>query len=211
MKENQIDTLICGLCECFGRKPSDAMLNGYQLGLSDLSIEQIRHACTQALRHCRFMPSVAELRELSGQLTPQARAVIAWDALRKAISDHGYYRSVAFDDSLIHATVNNLGGWLRISVLSGDELDKWLRKDFERTYVAYCQQDTLPATAADPLIGALEMENRLRGFDLDGQYQGCNLGFTPVQITSGLPACKAQTLPAPRSGQPVVNVELKTP
>ena len=61
---------ISGLAEAFGRKASVAMVRAYRIGLVGLTIEAIEQAAANALRTSKFMPSPAELRELTGELPP---------------------------------------------------------------------------------------------------------------------------------------------
>jgi len=110
------------------------------------------------------MPTVSELRALTGETTPEDRALLAWGAFEKAVVRVGYYRSPNFDDPLINATVRHLGGWTRVCELDGEEFDKWLRKDFLKTYEALSRTGVGDEQAA-PLVGYAERQNRSLGYD----------------------------------------------
>lgn len=60
------------------------------------------------------MSSVAELREFcgvaSGRINVKDRPLLAWQAVLEAISKVGAYVSPDFDDSVINATIRQLGG-----------------------------------------------------------------------------------------------------
>ncbi len=135
-EQEQLSEVVAALCETFGRAPTPATYLGYEMGLEDLPLAKIKHAATRAMRECRFMPTVAELRELTGELSPEARAVLAWSDLASAVETQGAYRSVDFSDSVINATVRSLGGWVYVCELGGDEFEKWLRQRFLQTYKA---------------------------------------------------------------------------
>ena len=86
------------------------------------------------------MPSVAVLRDLTGEMRSEDRVQLAWEAMVAAIRDVGGYRSITFEDPAITATVRALGGWERICTTDTEELHKWLRKDFERVYPAFARK-----------------------------------------------------------------------
>jgi len=155
--------LIAALAATFNREADEAMFEGYELGLCDLPVPAVKLAVGRAIRECKFMPTVAELRELSGELLPQDRAILAWDVFSKAVPRHGYTASVDFEDPLINATIRNLGGWERCCSLQPDEFDKWLRKDFERTYQALLRSGA-SAKATAPLIGYHDRQNAFHGY-----------------------------------------------
>lgn len=155
--------LVTALARTFGRDADEATFTGYELGLSDVPIDRLKMAVVRAIRERKFMPTVAELRELAGELTPDVRAVKAWDAFQNAVVAHGSYVSVDFDDPVINATVRNLGGWERVCDLPVSEFDKWLRKDFDRVYKALCQAGIGPDAGA-PLLGYHNRNNLAGGF-----------------------------------------------
>jgi hypothetical protein len=127
--------LVAGLCEAFNRTPSQATFMAYEIGLEDLPISAIELAVRRALRECRFMPSPAELRELSGEMSAEDRATVAWDCVLSNVH-LGPYKHVSFaDDRIINATIRNLGGWpMFVSRFTDAESEKWLRLEFCKTY-----------------------------------------------------------------------------
>ena len=85
---------------------------------------------------------VALIREQAGQVTGAAlpletQAMLAYEKVEKAFSNIGIYKTVVFDDPVIHAVMQNLSGdkaWTEYCDLPTKEL-KWYRKDFEKTYI----------------------------------------------------------------------------
>ncbi len=183
--------LIAALAATFNREADEAMFQGYELGLSDLPLDAVKLAVERAIRECKFMPTAAELRELSGAILSADRAVMAWDAFAKAVSQISYTKSVSFDDPVINATVRSLGGWERCTGIGGEEFDKWLRKDFERVYLAFERSGVGPEAAA-PLIGFVARTNAFNGYHEDIPK--------PLLIACGLPPHREGlvTLPAPK-------------
>jgi len=169
--------VIFGLASTFGRETGQAMLQGYWMGLEDLDLDDVKRGATRAMRESKFMPSVAELRELAGQILPADRAALAWEAFRKALWIHGPYASVDFDDKVINATVRNLGGWISIDDQIEQDGDKWVRKDFERVYQGFLRTG-VSASQALSLGGIHEQNNLGNGYEPEA----------PFLIKTGLPA-----------------------
>lgn len=170
-------TLIGVLGESFRQKVTETTIEAYRIGLYDLPVDAIEKSIHAAIRSCKFMPTVAELRELAGGVKAEDRAVHAFAALEEAISGVGVYHSPSFDDPLINATVRNLGGWERICTMPGEQFDTWLRKDFIRTYSAFARTGVNGESTA-PLIGLHERENRLLGYRREEDS---------IEVKTGLP------------------------
>lgn len=153
---------IGAVCLTFGREIKDLLLHGYRLGLEDLSIEQIEHACKRAMSECDKMPVPAELRKLAGVPSAADAAMLAWQVVEDSTSI-GAYRSVDFSDPVINATIRSLGGWPAILDRSAEEFDKWVRRDFLATYAALARTG-VSEEAGRPLAG-LSGSGPVRGID----------------------------------------------
>lgn len=162
-----------------GTPLDEARSRAYWMALDDLPIEAIERAVRSALRSARFFPRPVELREACGDIPPAGRAAIAFEAVRRAIREQGAYRSVAFDDPLVNATVRNLGGWPRLCGQTKDELDKWTRKDFERVYAALAAVPALEPQATAYLTGIHEC---------NAAADGRAYSVAPVTVRCGLPS-----------------------
>lgn len=127
--------LVQALAAMYRQEATEAMFLAYELGLGDLPAPAIDRAFKRAIRiGGQFMPSPSTLREFAGEQPQEMRALIAWGAVKRAISQHGAYMTVQFSDPAITAAVRLTGGWQRLCGLGGDELDTWARKEFERAY-----------------------------------------------------------------------------
>jgi hypothetical protein len=160
------------------------MYLAYEIGTAGIPVEQIERATMAALqRPDKWMPSPGELRELSGEVRPSDRAVMAFQALKTACSRVGAFRSPDFDDALINATVRNLGGWARACEMPVSEFDTWYRKDFCSVYEMFCRTGANDEQAAPLIEGELiyvnadplkksalpwreEVRGALRGFEI---------------------------------------------
>ena len=134
-KLERIVELVAGLCEAFGRAPSEATFMAYEIGMEGMPMSAIEAGVRRAIRESRFMPSPSEIRELAGEVSAQDRATIAWDCVLKSLH-LGPYKHVSFnDDRVINATIRNLGGWPTfLSRFTDAESEKWVRKEFLDTY-----------------------------------------------------------------------------
>ncbi len=132
-REQMID-IVTGLAEAYRQSISAATVNAYDTALGDLPIESVARAALLAMRTCKFMPNVAEIRELATGVKHSDRAVLAWDAVLRVPLNA--YHHMDFDDGLINATIRNLGGWVNfVERFSSSENEKWLRKEFCDTYL----------------------------------------------------------------------------
>lgn len=156
--------LMQGLAATFRVQADEALFMGYEMALDDLPIDTIAGAVRRACRECQFMPSGAELRKMCGVQSPEARALTAWEIVKKSVGSCGGYASVTFDDPVINATIRTLGGWVSLcDTPAGDEFDKWKRKEFERVYRELWNSGVSPEMAR-PLIGLTAQENSATGF-----------------------------------------------
>ena len=114
---------VATLSEAFGRTSTEATVRAYTIGLEGLSPEQVERATGIALRSCKFMPSPAEIRELSGEAKSADRAEIAWAVFERNVRLVGGYKSVCFDDPALNFTVGSLGGWSALCEMPATEFD----------------------------------------------------------------------------------------
>lgn len=128
-------TQLTGLAELFDKKITDTLFDIYWQVLEDLSLEDFKRAVNSLALTAKFFPKPAEFRE---QILPDmsAQAAIAYKKLEDAFSSAGVYRTVVFDDPVIHAVVENLGGWMHYCNLPEVEV-KWYRKEFEKHYANF--------------------------------------------------------------------------
>jgi hypothetical protein len=173
---------IAAMATTYRQEATKALYEGYWQGLKDLPLEAVRLAVTRALRESRFLPTVAELRELAGVVTPEDRCVQVWEVVRRAVYRFGYYTSVDFDDPLTNATIRNLGGWPALQERLEKDDDQWVRKDFDRIYASLARSGISEEMAA-PLMGESERSKRLHGRqDLmrEPERIACGLSVVPV-------------------------------
>jgi hypothetical protein len=152
------------LCEVFDRQPTQFLLSAYYSVLQDLSGEDFDVSVHSVLESHRFakMPLPAEIKDQIRGASQDA-AIVALDKLERAMARQGAYRSVMFDDRLIHAVVSSLGGWPKLCQMEMEEW-KWVRKDFERLYKAFSSQPEGRLVIPDHLPGIAEISNEANGY-----------------------------------------------
>lgn len=159
--------LITGLAQTFHTPISAADLEAYWRLLNRFSLEDIERAvvgyCRSPQGH-RFFPKPSELAALIvGSDTDQA--LRAWSKVFRAIRGVGAYRTVVFDDPLIHAVVWDMGGWQALCALRIQD-EPFRAKEFERRYVGYVARP--PTRYPRQLTGITDTVNAARGY---GQIQ----------------------------------------
>lgn len=110
----------------------------------------------------QYIPKPADIvRILQG--SSQDSAYFAWAKTEKAMRSVGAYSSVRFDDPIIHAVIERLGGWVKICQSNDKELS-FLANDFRKAYTGL---KSIKANTKVPeyFVGVSEMENGQRGFD----------------------------------------------
>jgi hypothetical protein len=165
------------------RKPFFALIAGvyafYDKGFSDFAgrvwWEAVKpfdlSAVTDALnRHCvnpdvgQFMPKPADVvRMLQG--STQDAGLVAWAKVDRAIREVGTYRSVVFEDALIHRIVLEMGGWVLLGAKGEDEWP-FVKNEFVNRYRGYRGRSEIP-DYPPVLIGMAEAHNRKAGFQVE--------------------------------------------
>jgi len=123
-------------------EPSQMIIDTYYNVLEKYSVEQIIAAFSYAVSELQWFPKPVELRKFieSGPGDVSDIALIEADKVVNAIRDHGYYKSVTFDDPVTMAViVHGWGGWMKVCELRDNDI-KWFRKDFVPIYKAYSNQ-----------------------------------------------------------------------
>lgn len=91
----------------------------------------------------QFAPKPADLvRQLQG--TPTDRATRAWSLVLDACSRVGAYSDVVFDDAIIHAVIEDLGGWPALCRTDAAQLS-YTQHRFLTAYSSYVHRGDLGA------------------------------------------------------------------
>lgn len=160
------------LAEILGPKAlSKAIYRAYFNALKDkLTFEQVQSSCALAVQTCKFFPKPVELLELV-LANKKDEALVALDTVTSAIGTHGSYRTLVFEDPVIHAAIESMGGW---PAFCEREPDEWLRKEFLEAYQSHARRLRSGDMRAVPLqlTGRLSGENIARGYADPVSYVG---------------------------------------
>lgn len=148
MTENdrpKLATWLTGCADVYDREVSHAAMSIWWNILKAFDVEAVERAFKAHVADPdtgRFMPTPACIvgRVMGGS---EAIAVDAWSKVLRGIKQAGGYRTVAFDDCLIHAVIESLGGWVRLCETRSDELP-FRRKDFIATYIGFRRRGERP-------------------------------------------------------------------
>lgn len=106
----------------------------YDRLLSDIPAGDLQTVVDQCIAECKFLPTVAEIRERYHGLTRklgQLTATDAWGIVKTEIRRVGSWGTPEFDDPIIAKVVRNMG-WLELCTSEAPEgVD---RAQFERAY-----------------------------------------------------------------------------
>jgi hypothetical protein len=141
-QEQEADTarryqLIAMLGRAFNREVDEPLLLAYRMALQDLTLPQFEAAAGRALAECGSMPTPRDMRVIAGvDFRSETRASLAFDVLTRQVSLVGSYRSICFDDPILNATLNSLGGWVAVCETRESEWDSFFRQRFLKAYAA---------------------------------------------------------------------------
>lgn len=102
-------------------------------------------------QRCKFWPKPGDIEELISGSRATA-SLEAWTKVEAAVRRHGRYRSVVFDDALIHLVVEDMGGWPRLCEVASEKDMEFQRQEFCRRYEGARLVREFPAV----LIGILD-------------------------------------------------------
>lgn len=163
--ENRFANALSALAEYYGKELSLGVIALYWQGLSQYPIADIEAAIGRHIQNPdsgQWMPKIADIvRMLEG--TTQSAAALAWAKVMRAVGSVGQYQSLAFDDAVIHLTIDDLGGWPGICQTAEAELP-FLQKRFETNYRAYRQRGSDLPLHPRYLPGVSEAQNTAKGY-----------------------------------------------
>lgn len=157
---------LAALSEAVSQDISDAKLKIYAKALEDMPVEDIERACWQIIRTrtTATFPKVAEIREaVYGKSDDHAQ--LALNKIEAGIERYGngHADTVVFDDPYIHATIHQLGGWIKVSAIFWESEWPFYRKDVLRTYSALCRTPLSQLDVPAQLVGWHDLNNQGNG------------------------------------------------
>ncbi len=104
----------------------------------------------------QFLPKPADIVKML-QGSTQDSALVAWAKVDRAIRIVGTYRSVVFDDPLIHRVITEMGGWIQLGTKTTKEWP-FLENEFVNRYRGYRMRSEIPEFPP-VLVGISESSN----------------------------------------------------
>ena len=143
------------LCEVYNRKQTEPLMEGYYMVLRGMTDDEFRSATVSIManRTYQAMPKPAEILEF---VRPDldAIATLAVIDIESAVSRHGIYSSVSFEDPVVNSIVDHLGGWIAVCGMSISDW-KFAKKDIPKLYGVYARRERHP----EHLVGMHERSN----------------------------------------------------
>ena len=148
----------------YDKVPTEGVLSIFWETMKGLSLREVSAALSRHVTdpdRGQFAPKPADLiRQMEGDT--ESQAMQAWSLAWRTVGTVGTYRSVQFDDPIIHAVVHDMGGWIKFGEFTVNE-EPFRAKDFVTFYRAYKARRAIPEHPP-VLIGRTEAENRRGGF-----------------------------------------------
>ncbi|TLY46937.1 MAG: hypothetical protein E6K54_07745 [Gammaproteobacteria bacterium] len=169
MEVNQKQAFFASLAviaETVNRKVSLVLMKAYWVCLKDYSFTEVQRALSEVLKnpHAKkhpYFPLPADVVEIiEGDIN--SKSLFAWTEVMKAIRQIGHYDSVVFSDKLIHAVIQDMGGWIALCQHNEKELS-FVQRDFERRYQIYCRRR--PKILPKHLTGFIAHQNAINGHE----------------------------------------------
>lgn len=162
-EQKQFLEVLAGVHDFYGKDLSKFAVAVWLQACETLDVEQVTKALSAHLmdpERGQFMPKPADIvRQIQGTSTD--RSLIAWGKVMDACQRVGAYTSVCFDDGIIHAAIEDMGGWVKLCRSKTDELG-YIQKRFCDSYKAYATRGDTSYPAL--LIGEHDIGNAVKGY-----------------------------------------------
>lgn len=151
--------------ELYGKTISPQLTDIYWRVLKQYELQDVRQAFLAHMTNpdCgQYFPKPADIvRFIDG--SGETKALQAWAKVEKAIIQVGRYQSIAFDDPLIHAVIEDMGGWGKLCSMNNDQMP-FCANEFQKRYMGFVSKK--PNRHPKYLYGLTECENTKNGFDI---------------------------------------------
>ena len=187
MKESEKEELIeqiSGLFVYYGVEISPVVLKIYITALLDYSLTEIKKAVNYFIKNSDKMPKVSNfINYISGGLSLDDRAEIAWSLVLKAIEKYSYDKSFTFRDKAIRKTLEIIG-YNNIRECLESEIN-WKKADFIKVYKTYAKLSPNFYPAPDYIAGFIELSNNGLPSPLE-EKPGLYLGKSVYIVEDGI-------------------------
>lgn len=169
MTRTEFGRAMALLSAAVGRSMPSEQVEAWHLLLGDLTADELQAGIVSALNAHTYggFPAVGQIRqharpELQGlKCDADTAALAAWSGVVDAMRSLGGYASVDFGP-VVNAVVRSLGGWVRLTEQSSEDLLRFVRPQFLQTFKALSAVGVREAEAA-PLAGLADIDNSRKG------------------------------------------------
>ena len=159
-KRHLIFELLTVLADMYRKDMSEGEFKVWGMVLDRYEHEEISQAFSLYLAQESRFPTPADIvSRINGDA--EGKALDALIKVEKAMELHGSYRTVIFDDPIIHFVIDELGGWIKSCRVSEGEFT-WWKKDFRERYKHHLKYQVNPLEVP-PLIGIFDSHNLPKG------------------------------------------------
>lgn len=163
--KREFQQILTAVWAIYSKELTKDVIKIYWHSLKQYEIDDIRKAISLHVQNPdngQFTPKPADLiRVLSG--SNSSAAMYAWSKVEKAIRRIGVWQSVIFDDAIIHAVIEDMGGWISLNNVTEKELP-FCANEFEKRYQGYAMRGGVEDYTRK-LTGRAEMGNTVSGHD----------------------------------------------
>lgn len=159
--------IMMATMDVYSKDVSKEVLRLWFAALEPYSLAEVRAGFSRYIKSTEsgsFPPKPADIiRMIEGSSSD--RGMIAWATVHEAIVRVGSYRSVCFDDPIIHLCIEAMGGWVTLCGMSTEDMP-FRAADFAKRYRGYAERGA-PADFPAYLVGISEASNGMHGFKCD--------------------------------------------
>jgi hypothetical protein len=155
---------IVGVMSFYGKDVSRFALDIWWNALKQYDLAAITTAFNRHLMNPdsgQFQPKPADIVKML-QGTTQDAALSAWAKVDKAVRHIGTYRSVVFDDPIIHVVLHDMGGWMALGQKTEDEWP-FVAREFENRYRGFKARNEVPEYNR-VMLGLADAANEKQGY-----------------------------------------------
>ncbi len=156
-RKKELGAIFVGLSEYYEKPLSKAQLQIYLQALDPYGVKDIRAAVDAHVRDRKsgsFFPKINDiLRHIS--LSDDSKAERAWSKVHDAVRLIGPNYTLVFDDPIIHATLRDMGGFIKLCTEKSDTMP-FRKQEFMRIYASYCGHGAVIPIAPMSSRGELE-------------------------------------------------------
>ncbi len=170
MTENDFERFREGLAGVYGfysKDLSQFAMDTWWRAMKPFSLDAITDAFNRHVvnpDNGKWMPMPADIIQML-QGSSMDSAMTAWTKTDKALRSVGTYKSVVFDDPLIHKIIQDMGGWIAFGMKNEEEWP-FVAKEFQNRYRGFKSRSMTPEYPSH-LTGLAEGHNSKEGYRID--------------------------------------------